>query len=305
MRILITGATNGMGRGVAEALAASDDERNELILLCRSEERGKAAVKDLEARGARASLAVCDLADLSAVRRVAGELREAYGYLDAIFVNAGLGYAAGRTETVDGLDSHFQVNYLSQFYLTLGLIDLLRASERGGRVVFNATPGGRILWDDLQLTRSWSYETGIRQAMAAKRMLLLTLDERYGRGERPVSFICFSIPKTVWTNQVAIIPAPMRIAAGIMRALGRFISMERCGEIMAPLFLCGEGEIRSRSGRLLTWKGGRFVELPEDPAVIDGEARRRLYELSVGLCEGAGLRLGEWEGPRPAERPGP
>lgn len=296
MRILITGATNGMGRGVAEALAASGPEANELILLCRSEELGRRAVEDLRGRGARASLAVCDLADLSAVKRVAGELREAYGYLDALFVNAGLGYAARRAETVDGLDSHFQVNYLSHFYLALALIDLLRASERGGRVVFNATPGGRILWDDPQLTRSWSYETGIRQAMAAKRMLLLTLDERYGRGERPVSFVGFSIPKTVWTNQIAIIPAPMRIAAGIMRAMGRFISIERCGEIMAPLFLCGEGEIRPRSGRLLSWKGGRFVELAEDPAVLDGEARRRLFDMSAGLCERAGLTLGE---PRP------
>jgi NAD(P)-dependent dehydrogenase (short-subunit alcohol dehydrogenase family) len=53
-------------------------------------------------------------------------------FLDGIYINAGLGYAPKREVTEDGLDPHFQVNYLSQFMLTLNLLDLLEKSENGG-----------------------------------------------------------------------------------------------------------------------------------------------------------------------------
>ena len=51
-----------------------------------------------------------------------------------------------------------------------------------------------------------------------------------------VSFIGFEISKTVWSNQLNIIPVSMKIMATIMKFFGTFISIEKCGEIMAPLF---------------------------------------------------------------------
>ena len=133
------------------------------------------------------------------------------------------------------MNPHFQVNYLSQFMLTLALLDLLDRSEDGGRVIFNVTHGGRISWDDLQMERSWSYERGIHQAMVAKRTFLVKLNDLHrGLKGSKLSFIGFEVPKTVWSNQVNIIPAPMRIMASLMKALGGFISIERCGAIMPP-----------------------------------------------------------------------
>jgi NAD(P)-dependent dehydrogenase (short-subunit alcohol dehydrogenase family) len=287
VKVLISGATNGMGKGVAKALAAYPGANNEIIILCRSEALGLKTIDEIKAEspGAALSLVLCDLADMNSVRSAVAEIKARHDFLDSLFVNAGIGYASRRIETVDGMDSHFQVNYLSQFYLVTQLLVLLEKSSKGGRVVFNATPGGKINWDDMQMTRRWHYEDAIHQAMAAKRMLLITLHERYKDKPNKVSFIGFAIHQTVWTNQLNIIPRSMRIMATIMKAFGLFISIEQCGEIMAPLFMEGAKETGNKSGSLLTWKDNSFQILKEDAKVMDEGQRKKLLDYSIGLCK--------------------
>lgn len=290
MRILITGGSNGIGLGVARALAARDEGAHELMLLCRSRERGEATVRALvESSGNhRVSLVLCDLARLADVRAAVEEIHRRHDALDGLFVNAGIGYAAERVETVDGMDAHFQVNYLSHFLLTLGLLDLLERSEIGGRVLFNATqvPGqDEIRWDDLQMVRDWGYEPAIHQAMIAKRMFLLRLHRLYRAGDPPrVSFYGFHVPKAVWTNQLAIIPWPMRTMARLMKLAGRFYSMDECGEIIAPLLTADRAQAEAWSGALLTWKDGAYATMPESAAVRDDAQRERLWRTSLALC---------------------
>jgi len=153
------------------------------------------------------------------------------------------------------MDSHFQVNYLSQFMLTLNLLNLLENSKNGGRVIFNVTRGGKIFWDDIQMKKNWSYENGIHQAIVAKRMLLVKLHDLYKsvKGSK-VSFIGFEISKTVWSNQINIIPVSMKIMATMMKYFGTFISIEKCGMIMAPLFTENQEESLKKSGKFVTWK---------------------------------------------------
>jgi len=287
MKILITGATNGMGKGVAKVLAGIDDQIHEIILLGRSEELGKATIREIESSSGnkKLSFVLCDLAKLSNVRDVINEIQSKHKYLDCIFINAGLGYAPKRVETEDGMDPHFQVNYLSQFMLTLNLLNLLENSENGGRVIFNVTRGGEIFWDDIQMKKKWGYEKGIQQAMAAKRMFLVELHDLYkGVTGKKVSFIGFEISKTVWSNQIAIIPAPMRIMATLMKYLGTFISIEKCGEIMAPLFTENQEDSLTRSGKFITRKNNEFIEITEDVNILDRDAQDRLWKISLELC---------------------
>jgi hypothetical protein len=286
MRVLITGATNGMGKGVAHALALHDDQRHEIVVHGRSKGACEATVQELRSAtgNQRLSYVVGDLTSLAAVRRMVDELRARYDSLDAIFINAGLGYAARRQETEDAMDPHFQVNYLSQFMLTLGLLELLARSESGGRVIFNATRGGEIFWDDLQMTKKWGYEDGVHQAMVAKRMFSSRLHALHRRVEgSKTAFVCFEIQKTVWSNQLEIIPWPMRAMATVMKWFGSFISIERCGEIMAPLFTEAQAESLKKSGRFFTGGDDGFVEIAEEKAVLDPEAQARLWDLSLGL----------------------
>ena len=286
MKVLITGGTNGMGKGVAKVLAERDNRVHEIIILCRSRERGEATVSELEAttQNSNISVVLCDLRRLSDVKSAIEEIHKEHDFLDGVFVNAGLGYAPRREETDDGMDPHFQVNYLAQFVLILNLLDLLERSERGGRVIFNVTKGGKIFWDDMQLKRAWSYEKGIAQAMVAKRMLSVRLNDLRSRsGNATESYIGFQIPKTVWSNQINIIPFYMKSIARVMKSFGRFISIEECGEIIAPLFTEGKEESLEKSGKLLTWRKGAFVEIEEDDFVFDSELQNRLWKSSLDL----------------------
>jgi len=288
LKILVTGGTNGMGKGVAKVLAGIDNQIHEVILLCRSKELGELTIKEIEnsTMNQKISIILCDLAKLNDVRNAINEIQSKHKFLDCIFINAGLGYAAKRVETEDGMDSHFQVNYLSQFMLTLNLLNLLENSESGGRIIYNVTKGGKIFWDDMQMQNVWSYESGIHQAMVAKRMFLATLHNLYRhlKGSK-LSFIGFQIPKTVWSNQINIIPVFMKTMATIMKYLGQFISIEKCGVIMSPLFTEKQEESLKKSGKFITWKKNEFIEIKEDEIILNQEIQDRLWSASLQLCK--------------------
>lgn len=288
MKILITGGTNGMGKGVAKVLAGIDDQIHEVILLCRSKELGEATIRELEnvTMNKKISIILCDLTRLADVRLAIDEIQSKHKYLDCIFINAGLGYAAKRVETEDGMDSHFQVNYLAQFMLTLNLLNLLENSENGGRVIFNVTRGGKIFWDDIQMKKDWGYENGIHQAMLAKRIFLVKLHDLYrGLEGSKVSFIGFEISKTVWSNQLNIIPVSMRIMATVMKFFGTFISIEECGKIMAPMFTEKQEESLKKSGQFITWKQSEFIGIKEEETVFNQEIQDRLWRISLELSK--------------------
>ena len=287
MKVLITGGTNGMGKGVAKILAGVDNQLHEVIILCRSKELGAGTIKEIEntTDNKKISIVICDLTKLHDVRNAIIEIQRQHKYLDGIFINAGLGYASERVETEDGMDSHFQVNYLSQFMLTLNLLNLLENSENGGRVIFNVTRGGKIFWDDIQMHKKWSFENGIHQAMVAKRMFLSRLHDLHrSRDGSKICFIGFEISKTVWSNQINIIPFSMRAMARVMRFFGTFISIEECGKIMAPLFTESQEESLKKSGKLVTWKGSKFIELMEEQTFLSSELKDKLWKISLELC---------------------
>lgn len=287
MKVLITGGTNGMGKGLAKILAGVDNQLHEVIILCRSKDLGAATIKEIEntTDNKKISIVICDLTKLRDVRNAIIEIQRQHKYLDGIFINAGLGYASERVETEDGMDSHFQVNYLSQFMLTLNLLNLLENSENGGRVIFNVTRGGKIFWDDIQMQNKWSFENGIHQAMVAKRMFLSRLHDLHrSRDGSKISFIGFEISKTVWSNQIKIIPFSMRAMARVMRFFGTFISIEECGKIMAPLLTENQEESLRKSGKLVTWKGSKFIELMEEQTFLSAELKDKLWKISLELC---------------------
>jgi short-subunit dehydrogenase involved in D-alanine esterification of teichoic acids len=287
MKVLITGGTNGMGKGLAKILAGVDNQLHEVIILCRSKDLGAATIKEIEntTDNKKISIVICDLTKLRDVRNAIIEIQRQHKYLDGIFINAGLGYASERVETEDGMDSHFQVNYLSQFMLTLNLLNLLENSENGGRIIFNVTRGGKIFWDDIQMQNKWSFENGIHQAMVAKRMFLSRLHDLHrSRDGSKISFIGFEISKTVWSNQINIIPFSMRAMARVMRFFGTFIPIEECGKIMAPLFTESQEESLKKSGKLVTWKGSKFIELMEEQTFLSAELKDKLWKISLELC---------------------
>jgi NAD(P)-dependent dehydrogenase (short-subunit alcohol dehydrogenase family) len=151
--VLITGANQGIGKASAIALGKMGAK---LILVCRNEERGRAAVLDVERAGAKdVSLIVGDVGSQAEVRRIAAEVKSKCDRLDVLLNNAGVLVTSRRT-TVDGIEETFAVNHLGYFLFTNLLLDLLvkSAPARIVNVSSEAHRTGRMRWDDLQFERT-------------------------------------------------------------------------------------------------------------------------------------------------------
>ena len=133
--IVVTGASAGIGRAAALALAPKAD----LALVGRDRGRLDAALEAVrEAGSPNAQAFQADYARLDDVRDLAAALRERYERIDVLANNAGL-IAMERTETVDGYESTIQVNHLAGFLLA----NLLRDRLEGGRVITTSSDAHR------------------------------------------------------------------------------------------------------------------------------------------------------------------
>jgi NAD(P)-dependent dehydrogenase (short-subunit alcohol dehydrogenase family) len=151
---LVTGATSGMGAVTALELARRGAT---VVVAGRSAARCRERVEAIrQATGARAEVAVADLASLSEVRALAADVAQRFPRLDVLVNNAGT-YQFDRVLTADGLEKTFAVNYLSHFLLTNLLLGRLRASPaaRVVNVSSSAHHGARLEWDNLQGERSF------------------------------------------------------------------------------------------------------------------------------------------------------
>ncbi len=128
--VLVTGATDGLGRALAETLAT---EGVRVLVHGRDPDRVAATVDAVaEGGGPEPAGYVADFAALGEVRRLAAEVRGEQPRLDALVNNAGIGPGpAGpqrRETSADGHELRLQVNHLAAHLLTRELLPLLRAS---------------------------------------------------------------------------------------------------------------------------------------------------------------------------------
>ena len=151
--VVLTGATRGIGRAAAIALAKQGAE---LVVVGRERERVDAVAREVQAAGDGAPVHthVADLALMASVRALAEELRDRHERIDVLANNAGALFAS-RKVTSEGLEQTFALNHLASFLLTNLLLDRLD----GGRVVTTASDahtGGRLDLDDLQSEKSYA-----------------------------------------------------------------------------------------------------------------------------------------------------
>ena len=84
---IVTGANSGMGMATVKALS---DQGATVIMLCRNEERGRAAVAALtKEKDRKLDLIICDLGDFASIRSFVGSVKEKYPRVDILVNNAG------------------------------------------------------------------------------------------------------------------------------------------------------------------------------------------------------------------------
>ena len=123
---VITGATSGIGRAAAEALAAMGAR---IVMVARNKQRGEAMLTQLRDRFPRArhSIYYADLLRLAEVKRAAADIAAAEPRVDVLLNNAGAMFA-WRKITPDGFERTFALNHVAPFVLTHGLRERLFAA---------------------------------------------------------------------------------------------------------------------------------------------------------------------------------
>ena len=179
--ILVTGATDGLGRRVAQVVAAKGAT---MLLHGRNPERLKATLEELRIQpgSEKVSSYLADLSSLGAVRGLADRIHSEHDRLDVLVNNAGI-IARERRESEDGYELTFAVNYLSHFLLTRLLLPLLKDSAPA-RIVNVASAGQSPLdFSNLMLERGYDAMKAYSQSKLAQVMFTFELaDHLRGTG---------------------------------------------------------------------------------------------------------------------------
>lgn len=192
---IVTGANSGMGMATVEALS---DEGALVVMLCRSEERGREAMtKLLEANPERKlDLILADLGDYSSIRAFIREFKAKYEKLDILVNNAGF-ISLDRQETKEGLERQFGINHIGHFLLTTRLVNSMPEGARIVNVASGAHKTGRIHFEDINLTRGFNVIKAYSQSKLANVLFTRELARRVK--DRGITVNCCH-PGAVATN---------------------------------------------------------------------------------------------------------
>ncbi|WP_033279121.1 SDR family NAD(P)-dependent oxidoreductase [Streptomyces sp. NRRL F-525] len=175
--ILLTGATDGMGRELARELAAQGAS---LILHGRNPAKGAELLAELRATTGNDKLSyeLADFSSLEDIRKLADRVLSTHDRLDALVNNAGIGVELARQESQDGLELTFQVDYLAAYMLSCRLAPLLVRSAPARIVNVSSAGQAPINFRDVMLERNWDGVQAYCQAKLAQISLTFDLAER-------------------------------------------------------------------------------------------------------------------------------
>ena len=263
MNVLVTGATDGLGRGLARELAAAGAT---VLIHGRDPDRIRATANEVGSDGAYQA----DFASLAEVNRMADRIVDEAPRLDVLVNNAGIGTTVPgggeRMESADGYELRFAVNYLAGYLLTTRLLDLLKASAPARIVNVSSAGQMAIDFDDLMLERGYSGVRAYCQSKLAQVMFTVELAERLR--DTGVTATCLH-PATYMPTK--IVPSPMSTLQEGVDATMRLIADPALNGVTGKYF---DGQ----------------QEAAAEPQAYDATARERLMRVSEELVHAAASR---------------
>jgi NAD(P)-dependent dehydrogenase (short-subunit alcohol dehydrogenase family) len=260
--ILVTGATDGLGKRVASELA----QRGAAVLLHgRNMERLQTTLEEVgrESCSERLRSYQADFTSLRDVRELARRILLDEESLDVLVNNAGI-ISRERADSEDGYELTFAVNYLSHFLLTSLLVGRLLDSAPA-RIVNVASAGQSPMnFEDPMLERDYDAMKAYSQSKLAQIMFTFELSERLS-------------DKGVSVN--ALHPASLMDTKMVRKTFGRSMSTVEEGA-EATVRLAAAPDLEGVTGRYFDGKR----EARADGQAYDEAARKRLWNLSEELC---------------------
>ena len=288
-RVLVTGATSGIGLEAARTLARQGAR---VVIVGRDAAKTGRCLEEIRtsAPGAELSSLLCDFSRQKEERRLAEEVLRRFDRLDVLVNNAGTVFK-NRTLTEDGIEATFAVNHLGYFLLTQLLLERIIRSAPA-RIVNVASIAHRratMDFDDLFYERGYSLVKAYGRSKLGNVLYTRLLAQKLaGTGVTVNSLHPGAVDTGIWSAA----PAWMKPLIAILRRFA-FISAEEGGRRIVQL-VAGP-ELSGTTGQY--FENGRIVD--SAPRARDDALARRLWQESERLT---GLKPGaqETDAPKPA-----
>ncbi len=275
--ILITGATNGIGREAAHGLAKTGAT---IVVHGRDAARTAAVVDAVKAASGNPNVAglTADLSTLAGMRKLAADFRASYSRLDVLLNNAGALYTARQT-TADGLEQTFALNHMSYFVVTSLLRDVLvkSAPARIINVSSGAHMGAKINFDDLQTESGYSPLKVYSQSKLANLLFTFELARQLeGTGVTANALHPGVVRSGFGHNNAGMVG---RVTSAVLTLFQRFggISVEQGADTM--VYLAGAPEVTGRTGKYWYLR----KETASSAESLERDSQTRLWQISETL----------------------
>ncbi len=266
--ILITGATDGLGKATALALAK---QGTRVLIHGRDEGRLGTAKAEITAESGNDKIETyrANFASLAEVRHLAYAIQADHDQLDMLINNAASGGGKPgdpqRDLSVDGYELRFAVNYLAPFLLTRLLLPALR--EAAPSRIINISSAGQypIDFDDVMMEQQYEPLDAYRQSKLAQIMFTIDLAEQVRDDGITVN---------------ALHPASLMPTKMVKEYFGRTMDTLEDG-VRSVMYLATDPALDGVTGKYFDHQQESLANVQ----VYDAQARQRLWQLSMELTD--------------------
>jgi len=267
---LVTGATNGIGKATAQALAQMGAT---VVIVGRNPAKCAAVVSEIKHISGNDAVEalIADLSIMAQVRHVAEQFKAKYQQLHVLVNNAG-GTFFKRQVTAEGFEKTFALNHLNSFLLTNLLLDTLKASApaRIVNVASDAHKGAQLDFDDLQSEKSRFSLTAYGRSKLATVVFSYELARRLTGTGVTCNVLHPGLVRTGFASNLGAVPS------AVFGFFLRFVGLTPEQGAQTSVYLASSPEVETVTGKY--WEKSTVVR--SDRAAYDEATWTRLWEVS-------------------------
>ncbi|RIK40745.1 MAG: short-chain dehydrogenase [Chloroflexi bacterium] len=272
---LVTGATNGIGKATAQALAQMGAT---VVIVGRNPAKCAAVVSEIKQISGNDAVAalVADLSIMAEVRRVADQFKAKYPQLHVLVNNAGAAFGK-RQVTAEGFERTFALNHLSPFLLTTLLLDTLKASApaRIVNVSSDSHKGAHLDFDDLQSEKGNFVFNAYGRSKLAVILFSYELARRLSGTAVTANVLHPGLVRTGFASNLGAAPS------AVIGFFMRFAGVTPAQGAQTSLYLATSPAVANVTGKY--WEKSKAA--PSGRATYDEATWTRLWEASDKMVE--------------------